>query len=455
MPRICRRSSQLIDRGVPHDSSLTGGLLSRSILIQAALALCGAALAGQTAPKPSGSPPGDSGPIDYTLEAGESDAEVPVRKLISWNELDAKYFTIRGGGGFLVDYAAFAQNQASKDQMAVESKFQLRDARVLFKGKFKFLEKRKLTWSAGIMYNAPTHSWQFRQTGIMIEAPEIWGSIFVGRTKEGVSLNKVMVGYGGWTMERSTASDAMLPILADGIKWLGYAPKLNLIWNAGIYTDWLSKNLAFSKDKRLVAGRIAYVKLLTTEGGKMLHAGMNLRYGIPRNGEIQLRSRPEVYPSPYFLDTAKFSAENSKLIGPEFYYRNRSFLAGSEYYFMKFKSPGYGDPWFHGGEIFASTLLTGETRTYNIRGGYFNQISPKSSVFEGGRGAWEVVCRYSYTNLDSAIAKGGRFWRVTPMLNWHLSDHVRLEFVYGYGSLDRFELNGRTHFFQTRLQLQM
>ena len=55
----------------------------------------------------------------------------------------------------------------------------------------------------------------------MIAVPELSGDIFIGRTKEGFSLNKIMVGYAGWTMERATINDAMIPILADGIKWLG------------------------------------------------------------------------------------------------------------------------------------------------------------------------------------------------------------------------------------------
>ena len=41
------------------------------------------------------------------------------------------------------------------------------------------------------------------------------------------------------------------------------------------------------------------------------------------------------------------------------------------------------------------------------------------------------------------------------MLNWYLSDNVRWELAYGYGSLDRFGVTGKTHFFQTRLQLQL
>ena len=75
-------------------------------------------------------------------------------------------------------------------------------------------------------------------------------------------------------------------------------------------------------------------------------------------------------------------------------------------------------------------------------------------VATGERGAWELVGRFSYIGLEDGALSGGRFWRSTPMLNWYLSDHVRLEAAYGYGSLDRFALVGTTHFFQSRLQLQ-
>lgn len=40
------------------------------------------------------------------------------------------------------------------------------------------------------------------------------------------------------------------------------------------------------------------------------------------------------------------------------------------------------------------------------------------------------------------------------MVNWHMSNNMRLEFGYGYGHLDRFNLEGNTQFFQTRIQLQ-
>jgi phosphate-selective porin OprO/OprP len=100
-------------------------------------------------------------------------------------------------------------------------------------------------------------------------------------------------------------------------------------------------------------------------------------------------------------------------------------------------------------------LATGEIRTYNTRGGFFEQVSPTRTVFEGGPGAWELVTNFSYINLDSGSLQGGKFWRLTPMVNWYVSDNVRLEMTYGYGSLDRFGLVGKTQFFQTRLQFQL
>jgi phosphate-selective porin OprO/OprP len=118
-------------------------------------------------------------------------------------------------------------------------------------------------------------------------------------------------------------------------------------------------------------------------------------------------------------------------------------------------APQSGNPLFHGGDAFVSWLPTGEVRTYNTRGGYFNGIIPKHSVFSGGRGAWELVGRFSYTNLNGGTLRGGTFWRITPMVNWHMSPNVRLEMVYGYGSLDKFNITGGTQFFQTRIQFQL
>ncbi len=40
------------------------------------------------------------------------------------------------------------------------------------------------------------------------------------------------------------------------------------------------------------------------------------------------------------------------------------------------------------------------------------------------------------------------------MVNWYLTDYLRLVATYGIGRLDRFNLKGTTQFFQTRLQFE-
>jgi phosphate-selective porin OprO and OprP len=199
--------------------------------------------------------------LEDTITASEDD-EPPRRKLVRWNEYQGPYFTLQFGGGLLYDYGAFAQDQDSKRQIAMFPGHKVRDFRLLFRGKLFPGIKRSITWSAGVMYDAPNSAWRMRQTSIMIATPEIWGSIFVGRTKEGFSMNKVMVGYDGLTMERSTLNDATIPILADGIKWLGYVPKRKILWNLGYYNDVLSKGQSFSTYSSQVSGRFVVLPIV-------------------------------------------------------------------------------------------------------------------------------------------------------------------------------------------------
>jgi phosphate-selective porin OprO/OprP len=411
----------------------------------------GATTAGSDSAQQKQAPAAEAPPasIENTLTAGED--EEPIRQLVRWNEYKGPYLTVRVGGGFLFEGAAFSQDTQSKEQFRLTPGAKVRDARLLFKGSLFPKFTNRLSWTAGVMYDGLSSSWLVRETGIMIAVPEAWGKLFIGRTKEGFSLNKVMVGYAGWTMERSTMSDATIPILADGIKWLGYSPKHGFLWNLGLYHDYTSQGQSFSTYSSQYVARIAWLPI-HSEKGKLFHLGVNLRYGKPEDGQLRLRSRPEAFPAPYFVDTGQFPASTTRMAGYEVYYRPHNWLFGSEYWFMKVTSPSRGNPTFQGGDAVATWLITGETRPYNTIGGFFREIVPARPVFSGGPGAWELVFRYSYTDLDSRGVQGGRFARFTPMVNWYLSDSVRLEFAYGYGHLDRFDLKGNTQFFQSRVQ---
>jgi phosphate-selective porin OprO/OprP len=130
-------------------------------------------------------------------------------------------------------------------------------------------------------------------------------------------------------------------------------------------------------------------------------------------------------------------------------------MFGSEYYFTKVAAPQVGNPFFHGGEVFGSYLFTGEIHPYNDKGAFFEAVSPKHPVLAGGPGAIELVVRYSQVDLNDAMIAGGRFWRITPMINWYMSDNVRVEAVYGFSRLNRMGLEGDTQYLQFRLQVTL
>ena len=388
--------------------------------------------------------------IENTSEAAEP---LPRRNLVHWNEYHGPHFTIRVGAGFLYDFAAFAQNHESKEQIAMLPGEKVRDTRIIMGGRFPSL-KLPTTWCLGLMYDGYVGGWYVRQTGIQFGVPKILSYFFIGRQKEGFSLNKIMVGYDGWTLERFTFSDATIPLLADGFKWLGYSKRHGFLWNLGYFNDAASKGQTFSSYSSQEVGRVAWLPVHSEEEGTLFHLGFDFRYGKPLDGQLRLRSRPESSIAPYFIDTGTFAATSSHSQGYEVYYRRRSLLLGSEYYWQNVNSPSTGDPMFHGGDFVGTWLITGETRPYNTVNGCFKDITPKRPVFDKGPGAWELVFRYSYSDLNSKNVHGGTFGRFTPMVNWYLSENVRLEMAYGYGELNRFNLKGNTQFFQTRLQLQ-
>src|SRR5581483_3861784 len=180
----------------------------------------------------------------------------------------------------------------------------------------------------------------------------------------------------GWTMERQPFTDASIPLLADGIKWLGYVPSQHWFWNLGAFGDAFSQGQSFSSyDKQFVV-RAGWVPEVSDSSGSLVHLALNYRVGKPVHDSLRLRSRPEAFEAPYFLDTGPITASRSQQLGPEAYYRPGRLLFGSEYYWQYVNSPDKGNLWFHGGEFVAAWLVTGETRSYNTVGNYFRSVAP-------------------------------------------------------------------------------
>jgi phosphate-selective porin OprO/OprP len=394
--------------------------------------------------------------IDTTIEVAEADTPLPPKdqKLMHWSDYVGEGFIFHFGYNAMYDLVGYDQDQGSLDQWGeLKDDSKWRDVRLLASAKFP-RSKRFLEAKAGYMYDGLNEKWLWRETGIVVAVPEIWGHLFIGRTKLGASMIKHMSGASIMGLERAEIEDMTIPIQNDGIRWMGYLPKRSLVWNLGYFNQTLLKKPLYPLMDQQYAARVAWLPILSERDGKVLHLAVNLVYSNPKDGKTQLKAKPEATTAPYFLDTGVFPASHEKLIGPEVWYRDNSMLFGGSYYFVGTEGSA-GDHQFDGGDLWASWLLTGEVRRYNTRGGLFDFVYPKHSLFHGGKGAFEATLHATYTNVNDGTIQGGKFWRVTPMFAWYPSYEFRFTLGYGYGVLDRFGTSGATHFFQGRVQMML
>jgi phosphate-selective porin OprO/OprP len=172
---------------------------------------------------------------------------------------------------------------------------------------------------------------------------------------------------------------------------------------------------------------------------------------------VRSRSRPEVYESPFFVDTGEFPAKSTAAFGVELAAVEGPVTFSAEYTGMYGNAPQVGDPHFWAYYVQASWALTGETRPYLRLCGCFGQLVPSSpfSFRHRGLGAIELGARYSSIDLTSGAVDGGKFERWSGAASWFPTGEWRLEFNYGYGRLQRSGLTGRTHFYQLRLQWEI
>ena len=378
----------------------------------------------------------------------------PALNSLQPNEFNGPASTFRIGLGFIYDVTAYSKDETFRQQMDsakldVYNRGKLRDFRVLGSGVLK--TRRPISWKFAYMWDGDNNAWLVRETGVTVGVPELGGNFFVGRTKVGFSTVKVMNGHSPWTNERQMALDA-IPILADGIKWIGSLPKSRIFWNVGYYNDFISKGQGFSTFAWQGVARIGWLPFNDIKNNKLLHIAGEIEYGAPVDGKFTMKSRPESNPTPQLINTGSFAADKATQLGLEIYYRNKRFMMGSEMVMHSFTAEKADDHKFYGGDFMISYFFTKTVRPYKTDASVFGFIPVKKSVFKGGLGEWEGVLHVSSLNLNDGAIKGGKMTRITPMINWYMTKVIRMEFIYGYGILERYNKTGIVQFFESRIQ---
>ncbi|GAA0723390.1 OprO/OprP family phosphate-selective porin [Dokdonella soli] len=285
--------------------------------------------------------------------------------------------------------------------------------------------KKKGVYDAIVDYEYQGKTWL--DTNIRVQSKAFFGEDY-GAFRFGYS--KTLVSFEGVTSTKATSFlELALPAQAiyegrrTGIDWQFERPVY--IANVGYYC---CKDLQGDNHGRTLAGRIAWTPRKTDDD--VIHLGVAASRedrdrsidgrGIEHAPSARISTPPEAGLTPVRLvDSGTLAkADHIDRSGIEGLWIDGPWSVQGELLRADVSRFG-GNPDFsaHGGYVFGSWVLSGESRPYS--GG---NIKPK-----GRWGAWELLLRYSELDLNDGAIQGGREHDWTLGANWYLTEHFKLQ----------------------------
>jgi len=271
-----------------------------------------------------------------------------------------------------------------------------------------------------------------------LDIPFLKNSVMsIGKQKEPISGERVQSMIFNHMQERSAVSDAMLPSRNVGIVWNGSDPERYTSWGVGVFNDWFDADQDFKESATQYAGRLTWAPLHTTDDSSLLHLGAGYRYSNAKEG-FRFFTEPEFNQSPLFVDTSfgqdsvLLPADDLQTWNLELSWRRGPLWLSSEYTKTYVDNPHMGNPEFDGYWIGLSWIMTGEMRAYNKKSGVFGGVPVSRSVYQNGKGAWELTTRWSNLDLNDGPVEGGDMDIASLGLNWWLTPYFALNLNYRY-----------------------
>jgi phosphate-selective porin OprO/OprP len=263
-------------------------------------------------------------------------------------------------------------------------------------------------------------------------------------------------------MERSLA-DTFAPIRNMGLMTYGHAPDRRATWAVGAFRSMSNdygEDVSFAPGWA-VTGRATGLPWFTEVSlyeRYLLHVGVAYSFRLPGDDPVRFAALPSVRLSqqgvggvPVFVDTGPLDARHNHLVGLESALVHGPFSVQGEWITAPVRRRDGAALNFHGGYVYASWFLTGESRAYSptpapgrTSGGVFQRVVPKTWVFSldpsvarRGPGAWELAARWGYIDLNHGPVRGGFLHDVTLGVNWYLNPHAKVQLNLVRAFLDR------------------
>jgi len=262
-------------------------------------------------------------------------------------------------------------------------------------------------------------------------------------------------------MEPAAPMQALAPGVNAGLQ-IGH-PIFNerATWTLGFFTDGVGKDYGdASKNFGRAITRLTALPIYDPEpdrpgSARLLHLGLSANILYSGDSTVRYQARPESHLAPYAVDTGDISSKGALVLGGETAWVNGPLSIQGEYLHSFVDQTDSGVLNFDGFYVSAGWFLTGDSRPYDRIQGVFGRVVPRSNFDfgHGGWGAWEIVGRYSFVNLNSGDIAGGRLSIIMAGVNWYLHSHVKWRFDYGFGQVSGRTPEGNLNIFQTRVEV--
>jgi phosphate-selective porin OprO/OprP len=276
----------------------------------------------------------------------------------------------------------------------------------------------------------------------------------IGKQKEPISMERLMSLINLPLQERSSVADALLDARNFGAVLHGNALGDRMSWAAGIFNNFIDTDQSIDDAATSLAGRITWLPYFAEDERKLLHIGVSARQSNGNTG-YHFQSRPEFDKAPMFVDTGLSVADKVRQYNLELSWRDGPFWVAAEYVNADVDSPSDGDLNFDGYQITGSWIITGEIRDYRYKGGTFGPVPVARSVYQNGKGAWELAGRWSSVDLTDGTVDGGEMDILSAGINWWLTPTFMLNLNYRYIVIDRLGLEGTANGAMLRLLLKL
>ena len=363
-----------------------------------------------------------------------------------WNVFRTKPITAVLGGAIIMENTRWiAQDNVNEQQVGDLSGYEggsIRGFRAGVGGTFNF----KKPWT--FLFTMGTRAFErgFEQSDLnefvlydyRVGIPIGSATLSLGKTKETISMSRLSAMiYEPAQQERASVADGLLPARNIGIVINNSFLNERMTWSAGVFNNWFETDRSFSDNPTVVTGRISGVPYISKDESNLLHLGLAGRYSNAAGG-IRYKAKTEIFNGPVSVDTDLIDdAASTFHYGLEFAWKKGPFIIMSEYIQSSVSSFTFNDPTFHGYNILASYVITGEMRGYNKRSGLINRVNVAKGVNSGGWGTLEVYSRWSSIDLTDQNVTGGEMNTLSFGLNWWPVSMIQANVNYRYSTLDR------------------